>query len=139
MTATMKITNITKITLYTKGCYGCDRHDEFRPLRQFVILNQLPLGVLLPKRIETSLKFQREAESLGKSLPAVAIERDGEDLETLSYNEFLKKYKSKIEQKKKKQPAAKSLDASENAPNALSAGGVNDDKEENPVEEKDAD
>ena len=139
MTTTMKITDITKITLYTKGCYGCDRYDEFRPLRQFVILNQLPLGVLVVKRIETSLKFQREAESLGKSLPAVVIERDDEDSEALSFGEFLKKYKSKIEQKKKKHPTAKPLDANENAPDAQSVVGVNDGEEENPAEEKYAD
>jgi hypothetical protein len=97
----MKTSGITRITLYLRECYGCDKHNKFGPLRNFIISNQLPLNVLVIKRIELNRKWQEEAKELGKELPIIMIDYT-KAYTAMTYDEFLRQLI------KPKKPRAKS-------------------------------
>jgi hypothetical protein len=109
----MKVKEITKITLYLKGCYGCDRFDKFGQLRKFILKNQLPLDILTIKRVELNPEWVLECERFDKELPVVAIEfNDGEpeSMEAMTYEEFLEQINRKVAKRRKRKHTQPSSD-----------------------------
>lgn len=120
----MRISGITKIKLYVKGCYGCDRDGKFTPLHRFILHNSFPLNTLIVKRIETNRKWATEADALGKGLPAVEIDFNNAKSIALSYDEFLEKYRLVEKPKRKRKSSATTSGADERAPDAPTADSV---------------
>ena len=83
--------NISKITLFHKGCYRCG-DSTLDSLHYFVIRSGISLNTLITKRIELNPKWQKEARNYGLELPILKIEykNDKEDVVT-TYEEFIKK------------------------------------------------
>jgi len=131
----MNISDITKITLYTNECYGCDRANKFGPLRLFVIKNELPLQTLVVKRVELNKKWMAEAVAFKKDLPIVAIEFDdgeSEYIDAMNYNEFLERLEYKLSDKPKKHVAKRRQQTKPVDDGAVSKDG-NDQNETAPV------
>ena len=79
----------TKVTLYLKECYGCDRAGKYTPLHQFIINHQIKLTNFIVKRIELNPIWQQEANSFDIELPLVVFENEDGEREAITYSEFL--------------------------------------------------
>ena len=79
----------TKVTLYLKECYGCDRAGKYTPLHQFIINNQIKLTNFTVKRVELNPDWQQEASSFDIELPLVVFENEDGEREAITYSEFL--------------------------------------------------
>lgn len=97
----------TKITLYLKECYGCDRKGKFDPIRRFVLDHQIKLANFMPKRIELNPTWQEEALSLDMELPALVFENEDGEREAMPYSEFVKKINKTQSKTSKKKGSAK--------------------------------
>ena len=85
-----EVNNDTKVVLYIKGCYGCDRDNKYGPIHQFVIDKRIPLGNFSVRRIELDPDWQEFVKKLDIELPIVLFENaDGNQL-AINYDEFVK-------------------------------------------------
>lgn len=81
----------TKITLYLKECYGCNKNNKYAPLRQFILDNKIKLDNFVVKRIELNPDWQKEAFALEIELPLLVFESSNGKKTAIAYSEFLKK------------------------------------------------
>ena len=79
----------TKITLYLKECYGCDRNKKYTPLHQFILDHQIELTNFIVKRIELNPVWQQEASSFEFELPLLVFENKDGDKSAIVYSDFL--------------------------------------------------
>lgn len=94
----------TKITLYLKECYGCDRKGKFDPIRRFILDHQIKLANFIPKRIELNPTWQEEALLLDMELPALVFENEDGDRKAMTYSEFVKTQSKKSRKKGSAKP-----------------------------------
>lgn len=105
----------TKITLYLKECYGCDRNGKYDPLRRFILDHKVKLTNLVIKRVELDLDWQKEALLLEMELPALLF-NNGDQKYAITYSEFLRKIKQdKTQRKTKSKESAEPRNAAEGA------------------------
>lgn len=81
----------TKITLYLKECYGCDRSGKYTPLHQFILDHQIKLTNFVVKRIELNPTWQQEALAFDIELPLLVFENEDGEKVVIAYSEFLDK------------------------------------------------
>ena len=81
----MLITNKTKVTLYHAGC-NC--HNEFHELNQFLVRKKLPFGNLIVKRVELNPDWQKERQQYSEKIPFVVFENDDEKF-VIEYKKLL--------------------------------------------------
>ena len=81
----------TKITLYLKECYGCDREEKYTPLHQFILEHQIKLTNFIVKRIELNPDWQQEARVFEIELPLLVFENEPGERMAIAYSEFLNK------------------------------------------------
>lgn len=89
----------TKITLYIKECFGCDRNNKYSPLRQFILEHQVKLQNFIVKRIELSPDWQKEAFNFEMELPILVFENKNDGKMVITYSEFLYKLKKGVSAK----------------------------------------
>lgn len=94
---------IERIELFHKNCFGCDRHNRFEHIRQFIINERLPLDTLWIKRIETDPEWQEEAKNIGLDLPFLRITMKNGEVVNIDYDEWV----NKLTKKKVKRPRKK--------------------------------
>lgn len=92
---------IERIELFHKNCFGCDKHNRFEQIRQFIINERLPLDTLWIKRIETDPEWQEEAKNIGLDLPFLRITTKDGEVENIDYKEWAKKIERKAKRKVK--------------------------------------
>ena len=97
----------TKVTLYLKECYGCDRTGKFDPIRRFILDRHIKLANFIVKRIELNPTWQQEALLLDMELPAVVFENEDGDREAMPYSEFVKKVTKTQSKTSRKKGSAK--------------------------------
>lgn len=81
----------TKITLYLKECYGCDRSGKYTPLHQFILDHQIKLTNFIVKRIELDPTWQQEALAFDIELPLLVFENEDGEKVVIAYSEFFDK------------------------------------------------
>lgn len=79
----------TKITLYLKECYGCDREEKYTPLHQFILEHQIKLVNFVVKRIGLDPDWQQEAHAFEIELPLLVFENESGEKMAIAYSEFL--------------------------------------------------
>lgn len=79
----------TKITLYLKECYGCDRYGKYTPLHQFILSRHIKLDNFIVKRIELNPDWQKEAFAFEMELPLLVLENSSAEKIVITYSEFL--------------------------------------------------
>lgn len=93
---------IERIELFHKNCFGCDRHNRFEHIRQFIINERLPLDTLWIKRIETDPEWQEEAKNIGLDLPFLRITMKNGTVKNITYEEWVNKQTKKAKRPRKK-------------------------------------
>lgn len=81
----------TKITLYLKECYGCNKNNKYAPLKQFILDNRISLNNFIVKRIELNPDWQKEAFAFEIELPFLVFESNNGKKIAIAYSEFLKR------------------------------------------------
>lgn len=79
-----------KIELWTKDCYGCDRHGKYAAIRQYILDSGIPLKNFSVKRIQLDPKWTREALNCDVGLPLLRFEQDDGEIKMINYDEWLK-------------------------------------------------
>lgn len=78
-----------KIELWTKDCYGCDRHGKYTAIRQYIIDNNIPLKNFKVKRIQLDPNWTREALTFDVELPLLRFEQDDGEIKMINYDEWI--------------------------------------------------
>lgn len=93
---------IERIELFHKLCFGCDRHNKYDILRQYIINERLPLDTLWIKRVETNPEWQEEAKNIGLDLPFLRITMRNGTVKNITYEEWVNKQTKKAKRPRKK-------------------------------------
>lgn len=93
---------IERIELFHKFCFGCDRHNKYDILRQYIINERLPLDTLWIKRVETNPEWQEEAKNIGLDLPFLRITMRSGTVKNITYEEWVNKQTKKARRPRKK-------------------------------------
>lgn len=93
---------IERIELFHKFCFGCDRHNKYDILRQYIIDERLPLDTLWIKRVETNPEWQEEAKNIGLDLPFLRITMRNGTVNNITYEEWVNKQTKKARRPRKK-------------------------------------
>lgn len=129
----------TKVTLYLKECYGCDRWNKYGPLHDFLNDHKIGIynghngvlennGLFMVKRIELNPKWQQEAAALEVDLPALLFEHPNGEREAITYNEFIRKLNEQKESAKPAKAGSRVGNESPTAPSSKKKGKRNGDR-----------
>lgn len=82
-----------KIELWTKDCYGCDRHGKYTAIRQYIIDNHIPLKNFEVKRIQLDPRWTKEAIAFDVELPLLRFDDEKGNITMINYDEWLRREK----------------------------------------------